>query len=449
VNGPEQAYGHLAVWRIAGPMILSAISTPLLGLVDTAVIGRLDQAWYLGAVAVGATIFSALFMSLNFLRMGTTGITAQAFGAGSNRGLREALGQAAATAVALAALLLLVQAPLLDIALLLIAPGNEVQEQARLYYQLRIWSAPASLLNFVIIGWLLGLQNARAPLAIILCINCTNILLDLWFVLGLGWQVRGVAAATLAAEYTGLLLGIALVRRELRRRSGDWRDIDLARLRDYARLFNVNGYLFLRTLTLMLVFAFITAQGARLGDTVLAANAVLMNFQYLMSYALDGIAHAAEALVGRAAGGRDRAGLLLAVRRCLEWSLGFAAGFSIAYWLGGRELIAALTTVEAVRNAAGEYLPWLILSPLVSVWSFLYDGVYVGITRSREMMWVMVGSAALLFLPTWLLSRDLGNHGLWLAFTLFMAGRGIGMHAWFRALIAGGRLPLTQENPTS
>jgi MATE family multidrug resistance protein len=449
LTGPEQAYGHLAIWRIAGPMILSAISTPLLGLVDTAVIGRLDQAWYLGAVAVGATIFSALFMSLNFLRMGTTGLTAQAFGAQSNRGLREALGQAAVTAIALAALLLLVQAPLLDIALALIAPSDEVREQAGFYYQLRIWSAPASLLNFVIIGWLLGLQNARAPLMIILCINFTNILLDLWFVIGLGWQVRGVAAATLAAEYAGLLLGTALVRQELRRRSGDWRDIDLTRLRDYARLFNVNGFLFLRTLTLMLVFAFITAQGARLGDSILAANAVLMNFQYLMSYALDGIAHAAEALVGRAAGARDRAGLLLAVRRCLEWSVGFAACFSVAYWLGGEELIAVLTTVEAVRNAAGEYLPWLILSPLVSVWSFLYDGVYVGITRSREMMWVMVGSAALLFFPAWLISHDLGNHGLWLAFILFMAGRGIGMHTWFRALIAGGRLPLAQENPSS
>jgi MATE family multidrug resistance protein len=430
-------------------MILSAISTPLLGLVDTAVIGRLDEAYYLGAVAVGATIFSALFMSLNFLRMGTTGITAQAFGAESNRGLREALGQAAVTAVALATLILMAQAPLLDIALALIAPSEEVREQASLYYQLRIWSAPASLLNFVVIGWLLGLQNARAPLMIILCINSINILLDFWFVLGLGWQVRGVAAATLAAEYTGLLLGVALVRRELRTRPGDWRGIDLTRLRDYARLFNVNGFLFLRTLTLMLVFAFVTAQGARMGDTVLAANAVLMNFQYLMSYALDGIAHAAEALVGRATGARDRAGLLLAVRRCLEWSLGFSTCFSVAYWLGGRELIAVLTTVEAVRSTAGEYLPWLILSPLVSVWSFLYDGVYVGITRSREMMLVMVGSALLLFLPAWLLSRGLGNHGLWLSFTLFMAGRGIGMHWWFRALIAGGRLPLAQETPTS
>ena len=226
MTGPNTAYGHLAVWRIAGPMILSAISTPLLGLVDTAVIGRLDEAYYLGAVAVGATIFSALFMSLNFLRMGTTGITAQAYGAGSDRGLREALGQAAVTAIALAVLLLLAQAQLLDIALELIAPSDEVREQAGFYYQLRIWSAPASLLNFVLIGWLLGLQNARAPLMIILCINCTNILLDFWFVLGLGWQVRGVAAATLAAEYIGLLLGASAgAARVALPDPGDWRDI--------------------------------------------------------------------------------------------------------------------------------------------------------------------------------------------------------------------------------
>ncbi len=426
-------------------MILSAVSIPLLGLVDTAVIGRLEAAYYLGAVAVASTIFSALFMSLNFLRMGTTGITAQAFGAESDSGLREALGQAAITALALASLILLAQSALLEAALRLIAPSDEVSQQARFYYAIRIWSAPASLLNFVIVGWLLGLQNARGPLLIILSVNLTNILLDLWFVLGLGWQVRGVAAATLVAELVGLGVGLTLVRRELRQHRGNWQGARLTDIRRYRRLFSVNGFLFIRTLTLMLVFAFITAQGARLGDVLLAANAVLLNFQYLMSYALDGVAHAAEALVGRAAGARDRDGLMLAVKRTLQWSLGFALCFSLAYFLGGRELVNLLTTVEAVRESALEYLPWLIISPLISVWSFLYDGVYVGITRSREMMLVMAGSALLLFLPCWMLFSDLGNHALWLSFTLFMFGRGVGMHFWFRHLTADGRLPLAAE----
>lgn len=429
------SYGHRAIWRIAGPMILSAVTTPLLGMVDTGVMGHLQESYYLGAVAVGATIFTTLFMGLNFLRMGTTGLTAQAFGAGDRDAMRTALGQPALVALVLAALILLLQAPVLDLALRLLAPGAEVARYTAEYFQIRVWSAPASLLNFVLIGWLLGMQNARGPLLMVLAINGTNMVLDLWFVLGLGWQVRGVAAATLLAELAGLAVGAAMAARELRARPGDWRAAGLTQLHRYARLLNVNLALFLRTMALMFVFAFITAQGARMGDTVLAANALLMNFQFLLSYALDGVAHAAEALVGRAVGARDRAGLELAVRRTLAWSLGFAGAFTLFYLVAGRTLIAILTSIPELRATAATYLPWLILSPLVSVWSFLYDGVYVGATRSREMMVVMAGCALLLFLPAWYTFNGLGNHALWLAFTLFMAGRGLGMHFWFRRLL--------------
>jgi len=438
-------YGNQAIWRIAGPMILSAVTTPLLGMVDTAVVGHLDEAWYLGAVAVGATIFSLLFMGLNFLRMGTTGLTAQAFGANSDDGVRESLGQPCVAALLLASLIVLLQGPIIDLALTLLAPGPEVAEQARLYFAIRVWSAPASLLNFVLIGWLLGMQNARGPLTMVLTINTVNIVLDLGFVVGLGWRVEGVAAATLIAELGGLVVGSLFVRRELRERRGDWSTIRLGDPRRYARLFDVNGNLFLRTMALMFVFAFITARGARLGDEFLAANAVLMNFQLLLSYALDGMAHAAEALVGRAAGARDRAGLLRAVARTLRWSVGMAAIFTLIYLAAGTRLIDLLTGIDAVRDLARTYLPWLIVLPLISVWSFLYDGVYVGITRSREMMLVMVGSAACLFLPAWYLFADLGNQALWLAFTLFMAGRGLGMHLWFQRLMAGDGLPPIKE----
>lgn len=439
-------YSHRAIWRIAGPMILSAVTTPLLGMVDTAVVGHLDQAWYLGAVAIGATIFSLLFMGLNFLRMGTTGLTAQAFGAESDDGVRESLGQPALVALVLAGLIVVLQAPIIDIALTLLAPGAEVAEQSRLYFAIRVWSAPASLLNFVLIGWLLGMQNARGPLAMVLTINIVNIGLDLWFVVGLDWRVEGVAAATLIAELAGLAMGSMFVRHELRERSGNWSTVRLRDPRRYARLLDVNGNLFLRTMALMFVFAFITGRGARLGDDVLAANAVLMNFQLLLSYALDGMAHAAEALVGRAAGARDRAGLLRAVARTLRWSVGMAATFTLIYLVAGTRLIDLLTSIEAVGELARTYLPWLIISPLISVWSFLYDGVYVGITRSREMMVVMVASAAGLFLPAWYLFADLGNQALWLAFTLFMAGRGLGMHLWFQRLLASGvGLPPSEE----
>lgn len=419
-------------------MILSAVTTPLLGMVDTAVVGHLPDARYLGAVAVGATIFSLLFMTLNFLRMGTTGITAQAFGAGDHDGLREALAQAGLTAIALATLIMLLQQPLLSAALTVIAPGDSVAALASAYFRIRIWGAWPELLNFVVMGWLLGMQNARGPLVMVLTINTINIVLDLWFVLGLGLDVRGVAFATLLAQVAGLTVGLGFVRAELRDRSGSWASIRLADLSRYQRLFNVNASLFLRTVALMFVFAFITAQGARMGNAVLAANALLMNFQYLLSYALDGMANAAEALVGRAVGAGDRAGLNLAVRRTRNWSLGFASLFSLAYLAGGDVLISLLSDLPEVRATATTYLPWLIVSPLISVWSFFYDGVYVGATRTREMMVVMVGSALLLFLPAWLLLQGAGNHALWFAFTLFMAGRAVGMTAWWRRMISQG-----------
>ena len=430
------------MWRIAAPMILSNVSVPLLGMVDTGVTGHLENSAYLGAVAIGAAIFTFIYMGMNFLRMGTTGITAQAFGADDATAGRQALGQGLLSAAILAALLLLLRAPLGELALWLLSPGPAVLPPAQDYYAIRIWSAPASLANFVLLGWLLGMQNARAALLMTLLINLSNILLDLWFVIGLGLGVRGVATATLLAEILGAATALVFVRAQLRGWPGRW---PLARLRQpgaYRRLLNINLDLFLRTLALMLVFAFITARGARLGELFLAANAVLMNFQFLQAYALDGIAYAAEALVGKALGRRDIGALQQAVRRCLVWSLLFALLFTLAYWLGGRRLIALLTDIDAVRAAADRYLPWLVVLPLISVWSFLYDGVYVGATRSREMMLVMVGSALVLFLPAWYLGdrAGLGNQALWLAFTLFMAARGIGMHVWWQHLSRSGML---------
>jgi MATE family multidrug resistance protein len=251
----------------------------------------------------------------------------------------------------------------------------------------------------------------------------------------LGMRVDGVAFATVLAEICGAFVGLLFVVRELRSHPGSGVPIRFLDLSAYRRLFSVNSNLFVRTMALMFVFAFITARGARMGDVILATNALLMNFQFFLSYALDGIAYAAEALVGKAVGARDRNGLLLAVRRSLQWSLLFAAGFFVAYALAGKLLINLLSDIDPLRIAAREYLPWLIVSPLISVWSFLYDGVFVGATRSREMMVIMVGSTLLIFLPTWFGFSHLGNHGLWLAFTLFMAARGIGMHAWFRRLV--------------
>jgi MATE family multidrug resistance protein len=433
-------YRHGAIWALAAPMILASITAPLVGLVGTGVIGHLDDAVYLAGVAVGAQVFSILFLGLNFLRMGTTGFAAQAFGSGNHARIRGSLGEAVLVALLLGLLLVLLQWPVREASIALLGPGERVATFAREYFDIRIWAAPAALFNFVAIGWLLGTQNARGPLLITLAINVTNVGLDLWFVLGLGMKVRGVAAGSLLAEITGAAVAAFLLARELRLYPSRW---DLAALFDYrayAAHFRVNGNLFVRTLALMFVFSFVTAAGARMGSVVLAVNAILMNFQWLLSYALDGIANAAEALVGRAIGARDRRGVEVAVRRTLRWSALFAALFTAGYLAGGAGLVRLLTDLPEVRTEAARYLPWLIASPLISVWSFLYDGVYVGATRGREMRVVMTASALLVFLPTWFVFRELGNHAIWLAFTAFMAARGIGMHLWYRQLLASGAL---------
>lgn len=423
------------VWRIAAPMILSNVSVPLLGMVDTGVTGHLESPAYLGAVAIGATVFGFLYTGMNFLRMGTTGIAAQRFGADDNDGLRVSLGQALIVSLLVAVALLALQVPIGRFALGLIGGEPEVQLYAAEYFYIRIWSAPGTLANYVLIGWFLGLQNARVPLYIFLTINLTNIVLDLLFVLQLGMKVDGVALASVIAEYTGLVVGLIFVARALRDRVGSWPLARLFNVRAYAAFFSVNANLFVRTMALIFAFAFVTAQGARLGGVILAANAVLMNLQNLTSFALDGFAHAAEALVGKAVGQRRRDILEHSVKLALKWSLIFAVGFCLLYIVIGPVLINLLTDLPNVRSASMQFLPWLIISPLISVWSFLYDGVYVGATRAREMRNLMLISTFVIFLPAWFLLQGFGNHGLWLAFTLFMASRGIGMHIWYQRRI--------------
>ena len=413
-------------------MILSNVSVPLLGMVDTGVTGHLESPVYLGAVAIGSMIFSFLYMGMNFLRMGTTGIAAQRFGARDNDGLRVSLGQAVIVAFAIALLMIVTQWPIGQLAMHLVGAAPDIESNALEYFHIRIWSAPGTLANMALIGWFIGLQNARVPLIIFLTVNVSNIALDLLFVLGLGMKVDGVALASVIAEYAGFSVALYFAARELRRRAGHWPVKRLIEWREYAAFFAINGHLFIRTMALMFTMAFVTAQGARMGEVILAANAILMNFQYLTAFGLDGIAHAAEALVGKAIGEKQREALKVAVRLSLKWSLIFAAGFTLVYFVGGPLLIAALTDLPEIRDAAIRYLPWLIASPLISVWSFLYDGVYVGATRAREMRNIMVFSAFAVFLPAWFLLQGLGNDGLWLAFLTFLASRGIGMHIGYR-----------------
>ena len=416
-------------------MILSNVSVPLLGMVDTGVVGHLDSPVYLGAVAIGATIFSFLYTGMNFLRMGTTGIAAQRFGANDNDGLRVSLGQALIVALFIAATVMLLQWPIGQLAMSLLGAEDSLKTYALEYFSIRIWSAPGTLANFVMVGWFLGLQNARVPLLIFLTINLTNIVLDLLFVIVLGMKVDGVALASVIAEYSGLAVALYFASQQLRRHAGHWPVAKLVKIREYAAFFAINANLFIRTMALMFTIAFVTAQGARMGGLILAANAILHQFQNLTAFGLDGFAHAAEALVGKAVGERRREALQGAVKLSLKWSLIFAVFFSACYFLVGPFLINALTNLPDVRETTLRYLPWMIVSPLISVWSFLYDGVYVGATRAREMRNIMVISAFAIFLPAWYLLQPLGNDGLWLAYLLFLASRGIGMHFGYRKYV--------------
>ncbi|MEL6868963.1 MAG: MATE family efflux transporter [Pseudomonadota bacterium] len=423
------------MWRIAAPLILSNISVPLLGMVDAGVLGHLDSAGYLAGVSLAGAVFSLIFMGMNFLRMGTTGMTAQAFGRNDGDALRETLGQGLICALGIAAALILLRQPIGTLAWQLMAADADTTAAAAIYFDIRILGAPFTLINYVLIGWFIGVKDGRSPLLLVLTSNSVNIVLDLLLVNGLGWRSDGVALASVVAEASGNVVGLWLVARKLNTIPGQWQQRALTTIRAYRGFFAVNANIFVRTMALIGTLSFITSQGVRFGQAVIAANAILMNLFYVLSYALDGLAQAAEALVGEAWGARNRRALRDAVRASLIWSLATAGLFVIVFAAGGPLLIDLLTSIDTVRINAREYLPWMIVAPLICVWSFLFDGVFVGTTWAREMRNVMVVSAIVVFVPTWWLSYALGNHGLWLSFTAFMTARASGMALIYRRRI--------------
>lgn len=424
------------VWRLAGPIILANLTTPLLGAVDTAVVGHLPDPSFIGGVAVGSVIFSFLFWGFGFLRMGTTGFTAQAHGAGDAAELRACLLRPLVLALGFGALVILLQGPIRLIALWAMDASAEVEGHTGVYFDIRVWSAPAALVNYVVLGWLLGVQRAQAALVLQLLLNGTNILLDLVFVIGLDWGVGGVAWATLIAETLAATAGLVYILGGLRQWPGpaDW-----LRLRDPARLaalMRVNIDIFLRTLCLVLAFAIFTSEGAGFGDIILAGNAILLQFQAMISHGLDGFAHAAEILAGSALGARNRATFRRAVVVSTLWGLAGALLASLVLLGAGPLIIALFTSLPEVRASAQTYLWWMVASPLISVWSFLLDGVFIGATRTAAMRNAMLASLAVFLLANWLLLEPLGNHGLWLSLMLFMAARAVTLAVCYPALEA-------------
>ena len=419
---------HRRVWALAAPMILSNISVPLVALVDSMVIGHLPHAHQLGAVAVGASLYTFLAWAMGFLRMGSTGFAAQAAGRNDGAALRQILLQGLLLALGLAMLLGTVGIPLSHLALEWMQPSAELNQLTREFFHTRLFGLPAALASYALVGWFLGTQNARAPLAILLTTNLVNIALNLWFVLGLDWGVVGSARASVIAEWTGALLGLALTQPALRAYPGHIAWAALKQWQSWRPLLAVNRDIFIRSLALQSVFFMITVQGARLGDATVAANALLLNGLLLTAHALDGLAHAVEALCGHAIGARDQPALRRSLVVACGWSLIASLGFALLFTFGGHLFIAMQTDIPSVRDTADLYLPYLAVLPLIAVWSYLLDGLFIGATRAREMRNGMLLTVLLVLPVAWAL-QGLGNHGLWITFLIFMAVRSLTLWA--------------------
>lgn len=416
---------HRRTLGLALPIIATNLTVPLLGAVDTAVVGHLPDPVPLAAVAIGAVLFSFLYWGFGFLRMSTTAFAAQAIGARDGAEAAAVFHRAALTGLAIAAALMLAQGPIGWAAFLLFDTDPAVESAARTYFDIRVWGAPAVLVNYAILGWFLGLQDARTPLLIQVWINGVNAVLDLAFVMGLGMAADGVALATAIAEWSGLALGLALVARRLGRfgaRPSRRQVLDMARIR---RMVSVNRDIFIRTLLLIGSMVAFIVVGGRLGAETLAVNAVLMNFVAMASHGLDAFAHAAEALVGRAIGtGRPRA-VAHAVRAAFVWAVGLASLVVGVFFLAGPSLVALLTGIEAVRAGAAAHLAWPAAMPLVAVFAYTFDGIFLGATRADLLRNGMILSALVYAGALAILVPAFGNHGLWASLMAFNAARGV------------------------
>lgn len=410
------------VFAIAGPAMVANLTTPLIGIVSTTAIGRLDDATLLGGVAVASVLFDCMFWLFGFLRMGTVAFTAQALGAGETSELRAILVRGLIVATVIGLALIALQVPLSAIALSALGGSEGVTAAARTYFVIRIWSAPLGLCNYVMLGWLIGQARAKLALGTQITINLTNVAATALLVLVFDFGIAGAAIAAVIAEATGLALG-GLIAHRLSR---DHQPLSRGMLFDRARLLRmlaVNRDIMIRTASLIAAFLFFTSQGARAGDTVLAANAVLNNFLLIGAFFLDGLANAAEQLCGRAYGARNRDAFAGAVRMVIAWGFGFALAVAACFLLFGPALIDMMTASAEVRGIARDFLPFVIIAPLLGVFAFAFDGIYIGATWARDMRNLMLASLVI-FLTAWFVLRPFGNAGLWGALLAHYAARG-------------------------
>jgi len=425
---------HRRILNVAVPIVLANATVPILGAVDTGVVGQMGEAVPIAAVGLGAIVLTALYWVFGFLRMGTTGFAAQALGRGDLEEGAVILSRALLVAAAAGASIIVLQVPLFAGAFAVSPASAEVEALARSYMGIRVWSAPALIALYAITGWLIAAERTAAVLVIQLWMNGLNILLDLWFVLGLGWGVEGVAIATFIAEITGCALGLWFCRAAFA--TDVWRDwariADPAKLKRFAQ---VNSDILIRSLLLQAMFVSFLFLGARYGDVRLASNHILVLFLEITAYALDGFAFAAETLVGQAMGRRDRAGLRRAAVLTSCWGLATGLALALVFALAGPWLIDLMTTAPDVRLVARKYLPWMVLAPFVGAAAWMLDGIFIGATRTKDMRNMMVLSAGVYVVAVILLMPVFDNHGLWMALLVSFIARGVTLGWKYPALV--------------
>ena len=415
---------HRRVLGVAIPIVLANATIPILGAVDTAVVGQLGLAVPIGAVGIGAIIITAIYWLFGFLRMGTTGLTAQAIGSGDKSETSALLVRGIIIGLVAGLILIIAQVPLFLGALQISPASIEVEGLAQKYLQIRVYSAPAAIALFGITGWLIAKEKTREVLILQLLLNGINIILDLVFVLELGWGVEGVAIATVIAEWSGLIFGLWLAREGFN--NGYWRNwvqiLDRARLVQMAR---VNSDIMIRSILLEIGFVSFLFLGSSFDDATLAANQVLIQFLNITAYALDGFAFAAEALVGKALGAKNRLLFRRSVVITSQWGVGSVILMALAFYIFGESIIKVMTTAEDVRQVSYEYLPWMVLAPLVGVAAWMLDGIFIGATRTADMRNMMFISFCIYVIALAVLLPKYGNHGLWASLIIFSVARGI------------------------
>lgn len=415
-----------SILKLAIPNIISNITVPLLGMVDLALMGHLDSQVYIGAIALGGVIFNFIYWGFSFLRMSTSGFTAQAYGEKNKTESITILIRALLVALLISLLILILQAPIAWASFKIIGGSTEVETLANEYFRIRVWAAPAALSLFVFSGWFLGMQNARYPMIIAIAVNVVNIFLSMLFVFVLKMSSNGVALGTAISQYVGLIIAFVLFSLKYREMLTSVSKKGIMNLKILVEFFKVNSDIFIRTFCIIAVFTFFTSKSAGINDTILAVNSILIQLLLFFSFFIDGFAFAGEALVGKFIGAKEIANLKKVIRLLFYWGVGLAIVFTLIYLPGVNIILNILTSQVDVINSAQPFLVWVILVPIASFGSFIWDGIYIGATASRAMRNTLLASTFLVFTPIfYFLNPLLGNHALWLGMVLFMFSRGV------------------------